>query len=604
MDNTDWAEAFALAEGNDTAPSLSNPKHPASNLSSRSSHTVQDEGSSCSHNAEEETDRVAPFLPPITRNQQTHYELLGPLLHDFPSCERYTPRSNAVQQDQCANCHRPSGYHRMATKKTDKNPPRHASLLLDHLEHPASQLYVALRNLRCSLRINPEEDPPAFIIKALQDQVHPCSLDLQTVTSQKPSSKRRRYAYNTPFASDTQLLEACGAMANNILPTFPRRGSSSRSKTMVSTIKAIMACDAIYYRLYYFDLTSPDPTVVPHPVQYFGGCDEQKDGISVEHQEYSSVDLKRRVEVRALFGSGTPSEVTHALERLHQLRMNEGHFLFRRLESKQDDNLWRDWQDSCRDFLCHLYSYATVSSTSLEQLRKHLVGHSVVEIGAGTGYLASLIGNVDAFDSHPGTTDNEYHAATPPFMVVQSGGPKNISQQWSALILCYPPVDNDMAYEALRAFLSGCTSASFGARPKFVHIGEFQGLTGTPRFESLLLERLYCIDKFACLSWGSDAAAITLWEVRSQHSPQPPMSLLVPCVRCNNRPAIRRFRLCRPFAYCSMECAKEDSDVRRDVLPACFSCGLIPWPLQTDSSWQILRVAPRPNSSAVLGAHP
>jgi hypothetical protein len=55
-------------------------------------------------------------------------------------------------------------------------------------------------------------------------------------------------------------------------------------------------------------------------------------------------------------------------------------------------SLLTEWNHSCRDFLCHLYCYATISNTVLEQVVTTLHDDyqcaQLVEIGAGTGYLA------------------------------------------------------------------------------------------------------------------------------------------------------------------------------------------------------------------------
>lgn len=612
MDTTDaWAEVFALAGGEDAIVSPS--KHETQvmgeiALVTSSQIVQQEEGSN-----DDDDPRVRAYLPPILPYQQRYYELQGLLLHNStsPPCEGYTRRSNDHQDDQCNRCGKPSGYHRLVAKNPRLSSSTSRSDHQDENTMLASQLYVAMRNLRCCLGIDPDQTPPLPFITALQD--HLLQILSTEPISKKPSSKqkrqRRRYTQKTSLASDTKLLEACRALLQGTLsreaPDSSREDPSSKDEKIVRAIQGIMECDAIYYRLYYADLISEGPVVIPHPVQYFGyrndRIDPEDDGTprSFEQQVDSSVDSKRRREVQLTFGVGSQGKATYALERLHQLRVNEGRFLFRKLKSVQDGCLWRAWQDSSRDFLCHLYSYATLPSTSLRRLQEILAGHSVVEIGAGTGYLARLIGNVDALDSHPGTKENEYHAATPPFTDVKAGGPKSIGQRHSALILCYPPVDNEMAYESLTAFLSRVShSSQQDSAPLFVHIGEFQGLTGTPRFESLLLEKFYCIDRLPCLSWGSDAAEVTMWELRSQSGvAQRPASLLVPCVRCNDRPSIRRFRNARPFSYCSMECAKKDTFVVGDVLPSCFFNGLNNWTSRTDTSWQILRVAPRPVSS-------
>ena len=94
--------------------------------------------------------------------------------------------------------------------------------------------------------------------------------------------------------------------------------------------------------------------------------------------------------------------------------------------------LLQEWRDSCRDFVCHLYGYATVSSRTLHSLRTTSLTdiQTVVEVGAGTGYLAHLLQrqgdwDVVAYDVAPASRRNEYHAATPLFTTVHSGTATN-----------------------------------------------------------------------------------------------------------------------------------------------------------------------------------
>lgn len=106
----------------------------------------------------------------------------------------------------------------------------------------------------------------------------------------------------------------------------------------------------------------------------------------------------------------------------------------------------------------------------------------IVEVGAGTGYWASLIaaagGAIHAYDIAPPTIrsnrykhSNLYHPVMPVEWL-----------RWdrtyrSALMLCWPPYEDSMAYSALRAFRGN----------RLIYIGEGKwGCTGNDAFHEEL----------------------------------------------------------------------------------------------------------------------
>jgi hypothetical protein len=232
------------------------------------------------------------------------------------------------------------------------------------------------------------------------------------------------------------------------------------------------------------------------------------------------------------------------------------------------------WRDSSRDLLCNLYGYATLSSSTIVQIKgvlKELTNvQSIVEMGAGTGYLACLLKNhgldVHAFDSAPTVpTDitnsssrqeiNEYHGLTSPFYNVKKGDAKYLkymlkqykNADTNALLLCYPPPLTTMAEDMLSTF------QSFGGKC-VVHIGEFSGLTGSIKFQNMLKRDFVLLRRFACLLWGTDSAEVTIWlrnEARQQTLQQ---TLLLPCSKCHKKEALKQCRLCRSLRYCGIDC--------------------------------------------------
>lgn len=122
----------------------------------------------------------------------------------------------------------------------------------------------------------------------------------------------------------------------------------------------------------------------------------------------------------------------------------------------------RQWNDGCRIWPCHLYSFAT---PTVEALAKICSFAPVLEIGAGTGYWAHMLRTfspstqVVAYDKDPFVSQgkvikpNDYHGGSKAWTNVLKGGPDVAANHSSGcLLLCYPPPDNAMGLLALRAY--------------------------------------------------------------------------------------------------------------------------------------------------------
>eukprot|EP00923_Selenidium_pygospionis_P021872 GHVN01037675.1.p1 GENE.GHVN01037675.1~~GHVN01037675.1.p1 ORF type:complete len:721 (+),score=165.61 GHVN01037675.1:70-2232(+) len=411
----------------------------------------------------------------------------------------------------------------------------------------------------------------------------------------------------------------------------------------------IIAADALYYRLYYVQLTitphsseSPNFThcrhsfqrlkgmendrlslkaTIPHPHIYFGSPHltwATDAGEKAWHQLHQTSEGNDSEGVEA-------QRVSNPLFELHRLRMKETSLIFfmsgwfdsphvitghlksalsrqRRLslsKAKSDEIIeimneapckhpLGDWRDSCRDLLCSLYSYAVLTPEMIKKLKDHLtlgdaggVRPSVAEMGAGTGYMASLLNRhgirVTAWDiaptSSPASSDvggkrqqpasNEYHGNTPPFTLVNKGGWVSTSVavrpygQITSLMLSYPPPGDVMAVECVKSHLSA------GGRC-VIHVGEFRGLTGSSEVEALLVGRCECVERMRCPSWGNDCAELTVWMRRDRESSNQsgrPRSVLVPCSHCGGE-AKKRCVFIRSIVYCSCECFDTHKDTR------------------------------------------
>ncbi|GAX25676.1 hypothetical protein FisN_15Lh045 [Fistulifera solaris] len=377
-----------------------------------------------------------------------------------------------------------------------------------------------------------------------------------------------------------------------------KRSEKTAYDTFVGAVKQIMMCDDVYYQLYYQQLTKDIPFdehyVLPHPTEYFAACCTDNQMLRQVEEEGEQTSDLQIIGWDALFRDDMSA--FHPLLALHWYRRTEGESLFRATLSKGQHNpkimLWKkplvlssrhptsdatdyqrklvhhgtlapillqQWRDSCRDFLCHLYAYATLNVSSLPKIQSFLQDTNctgITEVGAGTGYIAGWLKKngieVSAFDLIPtgGRDMNEYHGNTPSFERVdyigQEGQPTIESARSQALLLCYPPPNAVMAHGVLQTFIMR------GGR-SMIYTGEWKGLTGSSNFEKFLLKHMKCVGRHACSTWGTDAACISFWTLRNSKEKR---SLLIPCRYCAEKEATRRCRLLRSLNYCSAECFK------------------------------------------------
>lgn len=394
-----------------------------------------------------------------------------------------------------------------------------------------------------------------------------------------------------------------------------------------TTVRVIIASDVFCFRLYYLQLTASLPIPgaglhIPHPTTYFvadmlsfdtvagSRCvrkmlkrDDCGGTIPEVVQQYSSLSgssdhpltvLKssRFAETLLLFGEWSQDPQTKrdfaravkaaaASDARLQSSGNLSEDAFYDMHECPAPQVLMDWRDVCRDHNCNLYAYATLGPKSVADVKSVCKSVGILEAGAGTGYYASLFqsAGIDAKPSDIASTDasiNEYHGSTPSFTRVENGGIDKLksdlrqfhhkSLPLPALLLCYPPPLSEMAQDALRAFI--------GAGGKLlIHIGEFQGLTGSPTFERLLLRHFRCVQRIPCLGWGTDASAVTVWKSsdatkKSTNAAQ----TLIPCSSCKSKPSRYRFRLIRSLTYCCEACYKGHAPTRS----AHAVCNMIP----------------------------
>jgi hypothetical protein len=221
--------------------------------------------------------------------------------------------------------------------------------------------------------------------------------------------------------------------------------------------------------------------------------------------------------------------------------------------------LLAQWRNNCRDWCCHLYAYATPTTKALTTLKEY---SPLVEIGAGTGYWASLLAkqgvDIVAYDKAPPSKEsreqNTYHGEVPTFCSIEKGGPEVLgasSLGGKNLFLCYPPPNDDMAEKCLRFFKG----------QHVLHIGEWQGDTGNRRFENQLIAGFSLVKSLSLPNWGNTAYQLTIWERKHASKRLDNALPILFCFKCGSTDdtQLKRCTLCKTHVYCSEYCAIADN---------------------------------------------
>lgn len=174
-----------------------------------------------------------------------------------------------------------------------------------------------------------------------------------------------------------------------------------------------------------------------------------------------------------------------------------------------------------REPLVTQYAWAIPDPESLAFVAKYLAPKAV-EMGAGTGYWASLLAQLGvdilAFDAKPPqiATDNHWHSPAREdrhgfthetrevFCPVYPGDPQTLAAYPDrALFLCWPPYAEPMAAEALAAYPG----------PRLVYIGEGQGgCTADDDFFTALASEWTEIASHRGVQWSGIHDYITVYE--------------------------------------------------------------------------------------------
>ena len=252
-----------------------------------------------------------------------------------------------------------------------------------------------------------------------------------------------------------------------------------------------------------------------------------------------------------------------------------------------------NWRNHQREWPCRLYAFATPNNNVLNRLQEY---GPFIEIGAGTGYWASLLldqqqqqqkddGNnsdrqqeiiIKPFDKYATKEDGEnlYHQETKRFTKVQSGDDnilRNEKYKNHTLFLCYPPPNNNMAYDCLTKF-KGKT---------FAYVGEFEGTTGNLKFEKYLYRNFKLINCIDLPKFPDQNCNLTIWKRRKQEIPSPiskalylaSWPLACDCCGAKGIPGVVKLKRCkisRRAIYCSEKCFHDDRKRYLSQFRICF----------------------------------
>lgn len=169
-----------------------------------------------------------------------------------------------------------------------------------------------------------------------------------------------------------------------------------------------------------------------------------------------------------------------------------------------------------RDRLAARYAWAIPNDAALDEMARNA---PLLEIGAGTGYWASLLRargvDILAYDIHPPTTNahrnawhrNERGVGTVWTEVRRGGSPQAARYPDRTLVLCWPPYANPMAARCLRAY-QGQTVVSIGE--------DKGGCTADDTFHAALASEWECVNTVDIPQWWGIHDYLATWRRKCQ----------------------------------------------------------------------------------------
>ncbi len=168
---------------------------------------------------------------------------------------------------------------------------------------------------------------------------------------------------------------------------------------------------------------------------------------------------------------------------------------------KEIDAMMQRFQ--ARHDMCRKYSFAIPTKEAIREISKF---SPIVEIGAGSGYWASLLekngAKVLAYDKYP--EENKYKF-THRYTKVEKAGEEILEKidPSYTLLLCWPNYDNDFGYNALKTFKG----------ENLIYIGEPEGgCTGNGKFHKELAKNWELTKEITIPQWDGIHDSIMIYK--------------------------------------------------------------------------------------------
>jgi hypothetical protein len=180
---------------------------------------------------------------------------------------------------------------------------------------------------------------------------------------------------------------------------------------------------------------------------------------------------------------------------------------FRKASAGRDDVSGLNSIYQQRKRLCHRYAWAIPTKEAIACIRRY---SPIVEVGAGTGYWASLLAaagaRIAAYDSDPpGIRENIYGHDCQYYPVMPMAWVRWENTRRKTLFICWPPQDDPMAVNCLTAFRGW----------HLIYIGESAyGCTATDDFFRRLGRQWTEIETLAIPQWDGIHDRLHVYERR------------------------------------------------------------------------------------------
>lgn len=138
---------------------------------------------------------------------------------------------------------------------------------------------------------------------------------------------------------------------------------------------------------------------------------------------------------------------------------------------------------SVRNIYVKEFGYVALTDKFVSNLSSILVGHKVLEVGAGTGFLAHLLSEkgTDIFAIDKKISNNDYQLNHHYYEVFEDDAITHLQSAknfYDSVLMSWPPYESSMAFEVLQSMHSG---------QQLIYIGEgIGGCTGDDDFFDLL----------------------------------------------------------------------------------------------------------------------